>query len=141
MAASSAFNYLPIGAEISVSVNGRRAVRPEAQTLLPAIFEIVSPKPRSIILYSVCVTQLTPSRKDWVVERRYRDFNYLYTYLKNHGYDMQSYFPAKALFSIFMQDFSEDVSVNFLHKRETTGKRFGNCKVDLKYVPFDRTGP
>jgi hypothetical protein len=127
MATSSSFNYLPIGAKIGVSVNGRRAVRPEAQTLLPSIFEIVSPKPRSIILYSVCVTQLTPSRKDWVVERRYRDFNYLYTYLKNFGYDMQSYFPAKALFSIFMQDFSEDVSVNFLRKREKALNKWIKC--------------
>ena len=30
---------------------------------------------------------------------------------------MQSYFPAKALFSIFMQDFSED-KCYFLRKRE-----------------------
>ena len=124
---SSSFNYLPIGAKVNIGVNGRRAVRPEGQTILPSIFEIVSPKPRSIVLYSVCVVQLTPSRKDWIVERRYRDFNYLYTYLKSHGYDMQSYFPAKALFSIFMQDFSEDVSVNFLRKREKALNKWIKC--------------
>ena len=124
---SSTYNYLPIGAKLNVSVSGRRAIRPEGQTVLPSIFEFVSPKPRSIVLYSVCVTQLSPSRKDWVVERRYRDFNYLYEYLKKKSYDMKSYFPGKAFFTAFMQDFSEDVSVNFLQKREKSLNNWIKC--------------
>ncbi len=128
---SSTYEYLPSEAEISIRVAGRRAVSPEAQTNLPSVFQFIAPKPRSIVLYKVSVTQITPSRRDWVVERRYSDFSSLNEKLRKYNHDPKHPFPEKEFMSWAKPDAKDDLSNLFLQKREKALSQWISCLPEI----------
>ena len=126
------YEYLPAGAsQLSVRVEGRRVVDPEGQTILPSVFRFIAPKSKSVVLYSVAVTQMTPTRRDWVVERRYRDFEYLNNKLQKFvSLDATRPLPGKQLFSTFSDPGDESMDL-FLQKREKALHKWTQNLVDI----------